>query len=456
MRSTLTRPLSAMLVVVALLAAACGGSSKEPASELADAIKALGETSFAYALTLDLDGAAANELLGPDMGMAAGFVNSLAITGAVDDGAFSLGAGLMGFEPFSLRSYDGGEELYVRVGLAEIAQSFGADLSQMGLSPEAFAGMPGDAGELFSRLLGGEWVGFVGLDAGELGDDQADAAAELGVDVQQLQQLGEDLRARLSDIDELLADLAVVTRTETDGKVTFGIAIRTEEGLREVQQLLRPIMAAVGEEQTEAEIEAEIAQAMQTAPASIPGLSATVTDGDLTEIALDVGLLLGAFNATEQAANAGDFVLRLGFSEHGSAQVEDKPADAVTYDQAQLEELSGMLSDPSLLLGDSLGPDTSDFASAEQQASLLVALQMSYFEANGAYTDDIEALLAFDQSMSSLITADAAIGACTIDDGQGFVVGAQVDGEVTYFDSDFATYTDTTGLLCEPTLTTRS
>ncbi|HEX9767501.1 MAG TPA: hypothetical protein VGA36_12120 [Nitriliruptorales bacterium] len=349
MSRSLARPFTALLAVIALVAPACGGSDADPASELAEAITALGETSFGYTMTLDLEAAAAEEVLGPDAGMVAGLVNSVALRGVKGDGGFSFGASIMGFEPLSVRSYGSGDELYLRVGVSEVLESFGGNLEDFGLSPEALAELPGDAGELFSRLLGGEWVGFTGLDAG-VSEDQEAAAAQLGVDVEEFQQLRDDLLERLSDIDQLLEDIAIVSRNELEGRVEYDVAIQTEPALREVQALLSPFSDVLGASLDGVDAEADLQDLLADAPESIPGLSATVTDGDLTEVSFDIGVLLTALDPDRDLAS-GDIVLRLEFSDHGSAAVPDVPADAVTYDREQLEELGSLLNDPSLLGG---------------------------------------------------------------------------------------------------------
>lgn len=445
MRRRPSRLSIALLAIVALVASACGQS--DPTSELADALSDLAEESFAYALTLDLDSAAANELLGPDAGMAAGFVNSLALTGTKAEGAFSFSAGLMGFEPFSVRSYDDGRDVYLRVGVQEILASFGADLDALGLS--ALADAPGAPGELLSDLLGGEWVGFVDLDP----DAMAEQQAEAGANYESFQRLGEDLRVRLEDPEELLRDVTVVTETDVEGGTRYDIDIRTEPAVRELRELFEPLMSAFGED--EADLEADLQELLAEAPETIAGFSATVQDGDLTELRFDVGAMLASLNDTQTEIDPGDMVLSIAFSEHGSATVPERPADANTYTQEEMEELTEFFSDPSNLMGleDPGGVDVGASLNATDIAQGLAALQMSYQSETGAFTADLETLFGYGpDGLTDTLPSGAVYGACLYDDGAGFVVGVEHDGETAYADDSFAITADATELGCQPEL----
>lgn len=319
------RALAALLAVVALVAAACGGEPDDPNAALAEAFEATFDDSVAYALSVDADNGVLTDLA-EDQGQLAALVGGLTLDGVVDEGATSLRVRGLGSTLLELRSLDDGETLYAQLGIQDLlAMAAGGDIDPAQLLAFAAPDLPEDAREVLEAALGGQWVAIEGGV-----DDAVAGAAETGTE--EAEALLDDLTG--GDVGGFLERYVTV-----DGE-DRGDAVRTIEVAFELREFLRAT-AALGEgldggpaDADTGDLEADLAEL----PERIPGV-VTIRDGLVTEL---------RFGLDEPMRDAGATVdgrldLVLVLSDHGAVTPVETPDGALSITSEQLRDALGTL-----------------------------------------------------------------------------------------------------------------
>jgi hypothetical protein len=316
------RFVPALVGAAALAATACGAgvSSADPEQELVAAVTSLSADDHAWTLTLDAsDSLIKSASEGAEIiGQASLFLDSLQISGrqVAGNGAFEVG--VMGVDVLELRSFQEGTKLFARLGVKELLSGFGmdpdamlGDLGAQGLDPkmEALAG----------AALNGEWIGL-SLDEDALAEAFGDQA-EQSVDAQ---KLIEGLRARFQNPSDLLERIGTVAASDAEGGgVNYDVEINLADAVDFLITEIGPLMSeTAGDSAADlADMQAEMAEALVDAPATIPGLRVTVVDGNVTRIILDIDEIARAFDPDLSAEGEASLVMQ--YTRGGLAPIEE-------------------------------------------------------------------------------------------------------------------------------------
>lgn len=316
------RRLAAALAGAALVAAACSGGGS-PQGRLESAATATFDSSFAYELTVEVDGEAL-EALGPGGGQAVGILQSLRVAGRHTEGANEIVFGVLGFDVLELRAL-GEEAVFLKLALGELAGIAGAsveDLSASVIPSLREAGLGDEVVSAVEAALDGRWVGVEGevdpqalQDALGLPDAGGATAAPDEEEVEEA--LGGDLAGFVERFVE------VVEVREEGGSEVFAVNLALRDLIRTA--------AEVSPGAPVEDLEADLGSVPEQVPATV-----TVVDDRITRFAVDVA------ESVEQLPGA--FEIRLDLSEHGAVEEVTAPDDAVTITSEQLVEALSSLS----------------------------------------------------------------------------------------------------------------
>lgn len=308
MTSSVRRWWVVLLAATTLLA---GCREQDPGEELAAAIAATGGDTFTFALTVQVDEAALDQLDG-DVGETAAVLRDLVVDGErAGDGAVRTGLRVGGEVPVveALTTSDG--ELFLRTGLPELLGVDGADVEgQLGpVLDEAGIGADGRAALLAS--FAGGWISL--SDVGGLGELLADHA---GVRSEQV-----EAPPAAADLDDVLAATRV-TAARTTGEVRR----------LDVEVDAAALGGALGD----------------SAAATLPG-TVVVRDGRVVEARLDLAPAAGSGagsgsgadseSGTGSGSAAGSVEVVLVLADHGAEVRLTRPDDAARLTGAELLEV---------------------------------------------------------------------------------------------------------------------
>lgn len=339
----MTRLLYAAVALSLVLLTACGGGApSDPQQALVDALERTGDTSFAFALTADVQDGSSDP--GATQGMAV--LRSARLSGAHNDGAVSLTIQAMGFEFAELRIL-ADESLFVRLNTQAIADLSGgmADPQQLlGMLPP---GMPAEIRTFAEAALRGEWVGIEG--AFEPPADAAMLPGDAPLSSQEAQALVDGLRERVGNLTRFVEDFASVSEVAAGDESArrFAVALDVEALVRAAAEVFEE---ATGEPPPPDEVEQTIAEL----PETVTGIEVTVADRLVTAVTVNLVELFGA--ADEPASLPEAAVLTLELSEHGAAPAVERPEGAVTVTAERLQELFAGFTGPTGLAPDRAGP----------------------------------------------------------------------------------------------------
>lgn len=472
MRTVTSRSLAAVVVLLALLAAGCGGAAGTPEQRLLASLRRTADTPLRWELRAEVDDALLAEIDDP---VAARILPTLTLSGVRAQGTFQLVLGAAGLDFFQLRSLDEGRDGYVRISILQAARVFaGEDLSADELLGSSGLGqLPSELEELFRALFEGRWLGFVDVDQEALAAKQAEVFEDLygdsappGFDISGFQeagrQMGEALLAMIEDPEAAVERYTDIS-TSADGDATvYEVRLLTEPVVRDAAAAVRPYveeLAALGSDGiTDEEWDQGVEDLLAEAPTSFQGFSVRVEDGYVTQIVLDVGELIAGLPDVDPAdVPFGPDQLRivLELSEHGEAAPVEAPDDALVYTQEDLEGLIELFADPATfgaMTGPSLdsgsGYGSTDDEAARSEVRNLAVAEEVWFTDHGTYTDDLAALA---EQAGFVGTPWLLRGACVTPDGQDFAVGASAGGGAWFLSASGGQLTtDVTSLPCAP------
>lgn len=314
-----------LVALLALVLAACGGGSSDPAEQLAEAFQGTFEDSFAYRFVVDADQAAMDGL-GEGAGQAAAFLSGFAVAGVVDEDAMSFDVQALGSALLQVRAI-GEEELYARLGVQDLLGLMGGGFAPEDLVPALETlGFDQEMQGIVLSALSGEWIGIEGgFDAARFGGLTGEDAS---VDPDEAETAFKD--AFGDDLPAFFERFVVVQGEpdETDGTETFAVALQLRELLRAASSMSEEVGAAEG--MSLEDLEADLADLPETVPGEV-----SVRDGVVTEI---------AFRAAETIRESGtevtgDLDLVLELSDHGDVEAISAPEGATTITSDQLAEM---------------------------------------------------------------------------------------------------------------------
>lgn len=313
---------SVLLVVLALVAAACGDG--DPESRLAEAFEDTFEGEFAYAFTVEADRNAL-DALGEGAGQAAAFLSGFGATGVVQEDAASFSVEILGANLLEVRTI-GDEAFYLQLGLNDLLAAFGGGA----FDPRDELVPALDALDLSEEVqttvldaLDGRWVGvegeldpqrFAELMGGEAATEDPEATAER---VREL--FGEDVPAFFERY------VIVEEEVEEDDTTRYRVLLQVHELLRAAAEL-DPDTAGAGALD---DLEADLADLPETVPGSV-----VVNDGLVTSIRFDIA------DAAREAGTTvdGSVLLRLDLSDHGDVPDVEAPEAATVLTAEQFSE----------------------------------------------------------------------------------------------------------------------
>lgn len=299
-----TGRVTTLVLVAVLVLPACGGD--DPSDALQSAFERTFDGSFAYELGIEADQDALGAL-GEGAGQAASFLAGFGLDGRVDGERSVLRVQALGLDAFELRVLSG-EELYVRLGLRDLAAFAGVPLGRdQVVGALEGLNMPPAVIDAGVALVEDRWVGIKGAFPTErirdlVGADQPeDDAAEQEIN----QAFG-------SDIPGFMDRFVTVSESrEQDGQRRFEVALRLRDLLRTAGELNQRFAPATGGSLEDLEAD------LQNLPEEVPG-SVDVRDGLVTNVRFDI--------TGEDAAGAVALDLRL--SRHGDVEAVTAPDDA--------------------------------------------------------------------------------------------------------------------------------
>lgn len=317
--------LTAVVLLVSLVLAACGGEPQDPQAALADAIDETFDGSFAYELTIDADPGAL-DALGEDAGQAAAFLTGFRLYGEVDGETTSANVEALGTDLLQLLVL-GEEAFYVRLGVQDLLGLMGGggfaaedvvpSLQALGLSTEVQSAVV--------EGLQGSWVGIEGaLDperfAGLLRSDPAapdDEEAEAAV----RDAFGGDLPGFIERY------VTVVEEVETEEGRTLTIALQLRDLLRTAAELNTEL--GMQERPGLGDLEADLADLPETIPGRV-----VILDGRIQDMVFAVA------DTMREAGTAieGDLDIRFAITEHDDVGPIVAPEGASTLTAEQFQD----------------------------------------------------------------------------------------------------------------------
>jgi hypothetical protein len=318
--------LPALVGLLSLVLAACGGEPATPQERLAEAFESSFSDGFSFTVALDADSDALASL-GADAGPAASILNGLGLSGSMDeDGNLVLRVSVLGSDVFEARGI-GEEESYFRLDVADLVALAGGDIAALqgqlgpaldgfGLAPEIIAAV--DAG------LSGEWVGIEG---------QLDPAAISGLsgasELPDEEEAEAAVRARFGEDVPAFFERFLVVGEESTGEgesvSTFAVSLK----LRELIQAAAQLNADLETGQDLGDLEADLAELPELVPGTIQ-----LTDDVVTSLRFDVAETIREAGGTLDGA----FEVVVGFSEHGEVPEVEAPDASVVVDAEVLTE----------------------------------------------------------------------------------------------------------------------
>lgn len=313
--------LAAVLAAASLASGACSSPST-PEERLAAAIDASFADRVAYELRVTTDREALSAL-GDGADQVAAFLETLSLSGVrVPGDAISLTLELVGQRLIDVRSIEGGERVFLSLGIPQLAALVGADLrdpeESLGPALEA-AGVDPTVREAFVAAVRGEWVGIEGrLDpaavGGLVGQESEDPAAA--------ERVAEALEGGVTGF--LARFLAVEAELGPEGAHDYRVEFQ-------LHALIRALATAASPTEGEDAVGgADLEAALDRLPETIPGRIET-SEGLATAVVLD---LAEAIRRTG-AEVTGNIELVLTLSEHGTAPDVEAPEGAVTVTAEQ-------------------------------------------------------------------------------------------------------------------------
>lgn len=419
------RPITPVLLVVALALAACGTAPTEPGDAVADAVEQTARDSFAFTLRVETDDAG-RALMSEEDPQFAALLRSLEVRGSVDRPGVQFTVEALGFEVFELRRVDA-ERSYVRLDPDAIAllSEGGFDAATIRRDLEGAPDALRDAGE---ALLAGDWVGLEG-DPRDLGDDVALPFVPwsgMAADEESKEAFRRHVAA---DVGEFVDRFARVTEAGGDDEAIYDVTLR-----------LRALAIAIVEMLSESGgplawmADEEVGEDLEDVPEAVGGLTVRIADRRVERLALDV-LEVGRSLGEEVPDGSVSIVVEL--ADHGGAAAIVEPDGATVLDLAELFDLfMGTGHRGHVELGGDVveapaEPYEAPEGDLERQARLLDAAQETHAAQHGGFTDDVVELFAY-----GLVSPapGVAYGLCLYDDGEAYVVGVAAESDTVYVD----------------------
>lgn len=322
----------AFAAAFAVALSACGGGRADPSQALADALDGL-RSGVAFALSVDIDPAFRDRVTAedPDAAQFFGVAQGGRITGRATSSGVELTVQLLGGDLFSLRAVDQ-DALYVRIDPNLLSQ-----LSEGGFDPQQLlgqlSGLPPQLQPVVQALLGGQWVGVTGLQqlAGQLPTGGLTPAPEATA-------FAAALEAEFGDLRQVVDRYLEVTERSREGdRQVLDVRIR-------LRALLQRIAELAGESPEAPPVPLPSTEDLSDVPELVGGITVTLTGGDVTEIAFDVGETAASVGGeVPEGLEPGAVVVRIEFSEHGAVEPVEAPEGAVTIGADELGALFGTL-----------------------------------------------------------------------------------------------------------------
>lgn len=416
-----------LAVLLALVAAACGGAAPaDPTEAVVDAMDRTFSGPFAFELSLELDDAA-RVALGHEDPQAAVLVDGTGISGAVGEERFELAVEVMGVEAFAMRRTDA-THTYLRFALPQLMETMGEPFPK----DEAIAGLetfPPELREAAEALLDGRWVAFVG-DPEAL---ETPSGLDLGPDPEELRSEAQE--AFGGSAGAFAERFTVIEETDGDGDTrTFAVRLRARGLARAGIEFASEVLAGLGGGATFGA--QDLGSDLAEVPELVEGGEVVVSDRVVERISVDVLAMARSAAPDDADVPDGSAWLVAGFSDHGIEPDVAVPDDAVELD---LTELMGTFMRGFMGLGGLTGgfetvpplePPGDEVA--QQHARALASAQETYLAQNGAYTDSIDELFTAAQ-----ITSEDGLfyGVCLHGDGDAYVIAVAGGLGAAFYDS---------------------
>jgi hypothetical protein len=318
--------LPAVVGILSLVLAACGGTPATPEERLAEAFEDSFADGFTFAVSLDADQSALGGL-GADAGPAASILNGLGVGGSIDaDGNLVLRVSVLGTDVLEARGI-GEDASYLRLDIADLVALAGGDVAglqaQLGPVLQGFGVAP-EVIDAIDAGLAGEWIGIEG---------QLDAAALQGLgggDVPDEEEARQALRERFGEDLPTFFERFLVVGEETTGEgdvSTFSVSLKLRELIEAAARLNTDL--GTGEDAGLGGLEDDLAELPELVPGTIQ-----LTDGLVSSLRFDV-----ASTVREAGGDLdGEFDVVVTFSEHGAVAPVEAPETAVTLEAEVLSE----------------------------------------------------------------------------------------------------------------------
>lgn len=319
-----------LAVLLALIAAACGGAGPaDPTEAVVDALDRTFSGPFAFELSLELDDTA-RAALGHEDPRTATFVNGTTISGAVGEERFELVVEIMGVEAFAMRHTDR-THTYLRFSLPQLMETMGEPFPR----EQALAGteaLPPELREAAEALLDGRWVAFVG-DPEAL--ETPSGMMDLGPDPEELRSDAQD--AFGSSPGGFAERFAVIQESGSDGDTrTFTVRLRARELARAGVTFLSDAFGGLGGGMMfgTGDVESDLAEI----PELVDGGEVVISNGYVERVSVDVLAAARSAAPDDPDVPEGSAKLVAAFSDHGTEPEVAVPDDAVELDIAELME----------------------------------------------------------------------------------------------------------------------